>query len=404
MFNLGDLQKLFPNAKFGYLEAIVSFEPGLAKAGITENGLRLNHFLAQAAAETGGFTIREESGAYSAERLLKVFPKYFKSISEARAYAKKPQAIFNKTYGGRLGNNSIGDGYKYRGRGIFQMTGKGAYKEYGDKLGIDLVSNPDEAGNPDISIQLATLYWTDLNLNEWADKNDILAVSRGINGGNPKRNIQPNGMQDRKTWYARIAKNSNNEATPDPFESGALREGSSGEEVKALQTALRAKGYAAGNIDGVFGTNTARAVKAFQLEHYRDRLDGIWRIEYSAILEGAPNIHEERQEVTAADLHNQGDPLVIQATWGQRLLSWFGLGALVTGGTSNIAGSFPELVTQYQPVIDTFRPAIQWAANNGWILIIVGTLIGWLILRNIIKSVVRAYKYGDYQGPFKEAK
>lgn len=406
MLNLSELQKLFPNAKYGYLEAIIGYESNLAQMGITENKLRLTHFLAQAAAETGGFTIKEENGNYSPEGLLKIFHKYFKSISEARAYAHKPQAIFNKTYGGRLGNTFPGDGYKYRGRGVFQITGKGAYKEYGDKIGVDLVSNPDQAGEPNISIQLATHYWSDLKLNDWADKDDILAVSRGINGGSPKRNIQPNGMSDRKSWYARIKKAFSDEGEKDtsPVESGSLAEGSSGDEVKRLQSALRAKGYQTGSIDGIFGASTARAIKAFQLDHYPDTINGIWLEDYWPTLENAPNIQAERADITASDLHQAGDPLVTQATYGQRLLSWFGLGALVTGGTSSVSGSFPELVTQYQPVIDTFRPAVQWAANNGWLLVIIAAIAGWLILRNIIKAAVKAYKHGDYQGPYKEVK
>jgi putative chitinase len=398
MLNLDDLRKLFPNAKYGYLEAIVWFSSGLEKAGITD--IRLNHFLAQAAAETGGFTIREENGNYSSDGLLKTFPKYFKSKSEAKAYANKPQAIFNKTYGGRMGNNSIGDGFKYRGRGVFQITGKDSYKRFGDKLGLNLVDSPDMASDPQISIQLATLYWSELNLNEWADRDDILAISRGINGGNPKRNIQPNGMEHRRSWYAKIIKSF---GQTKQIESGQLAEGDASPEVSRLQSLLRGKGYAVGSIDGIYGQATKRAVETFQREH-NQATTGIWQASDWATLESAPNIQAERADVTPSDLHKANDPLVTQAAWGQRLLSWFGLGALVTGGTSSIAGSFPELVTQYQPVIEVFRPAIQWSANNGWLLVIVISLIAWFILRNIINYITKAYKYGDYQGQYKDAK
>lgn len=396
--NLDDLQKLFPNAKYGYLEAIVWFKSGLDKAGITD--IRLNYFLAQAAAETGGFTIREENGNYSSEGLLKTFPKYFKSKSEAKAYANKPQAIFNKTYGGRMGNSLPGDGFKYRGRGIFQITGKDSYKRFGDKLGLNLVDNPDLACDPQISIQLATLYWSDLNLNEWADRDDILGISRGINGGNPKRNIQPNGMEHRRNWYAKIIKS---HGQTKQVEDGTLNEGSEGAEVTRLQSLLRGRGYAAGSIDGIYGANTRRAVEAFQREQGQP-VTGIWQASDWSSLELSPSVQIERADVTPSDLHKASDPLVTQATWGQRLLSWFGLGALVTGGTSTMAGSFPEFVTQYQPVIEVFRPAIQWSANNGWLLVIVVTLVAWFILRNIIKYVTRAYKYGDYQGQYKDVK
>src|SRR5690606_6560222 len=88
-------------------------------------------------------TIAEESGMYSAQRLLLVFPKYFKSLAEAQQFAYKPEDIFNRTYGGRMGNNMPGDGYKYRGRGAIQTTGKWSYDHMGKFLGVDLVNNPD---------------------------------------------------------------------------------------------------------------------------------------------------------------------------------------------------------------------------------------------------------------------
>jgi putative chitinase len=398
MLNLNELKRIFPNAKYGYLEAIVASESDLAKAGITDNERRIDHFLSQGGAETGGFTIKEESGNYSAERLLKVFPKYFKSLAAARAYAGRPKAIFEKTYGGRLGNNLPGDGYKYRGRGIFQLTGKDAYKHYGDKLGIDLVANPDLASQPEISVKIAILYWSELGLNQWADKDDILAVSRGINGGDPKRNIQPNGMEHRRAWHAKLSR------APQFTSDGSLKEGDTGEQVLKLQSLLRAKGFAAGAIDGIFGANTRRAVVAFQDEAKLEGPRGIFQQAHWTALEAIPNVQAERQETTATDLQKQGEPIVTQATWLQRLLSWFGLGALLTGGVSEGASNFPALVTQYQPVIETLSPLFRFVASNGWLLAAVAALAGWLILRGVIKAAVRAYRHGDYQGPYKEVK
>jgi len=401
---LEKLREVFPDAKYGYLEAIIEAESLLNERGITASNLRISHFLAQAGAETGGFTIREENGNYSWEGLLKTFPKYFKSKSVAKAYAKRPQAIFNKTYGGRLGNNLPGDGYKYRGRGIFQITGKSGYREYGNRIGLDLVKNPDLASDPKNSIRLAISYWDDLKLNDWADKDDILAVSRGINGGNPKRNIQPNGMEHRRAWLARIKKMlfSEKERAISPALLGALREGSTGEEVKKLQSALRAKGYAAGAIDGIFGANTARAVTAFQIDHYPDAQKGIWLREYWPTLDAIENIQIERQSVTAGDLAH--DPAVKAATWTQRVLLFLGFGGAITGGASEGASNFPSLVTQYQPVIETFSPLFQWLASNGWILVIIGAFLGWLFLRWAIQHIVKAYKHFDYQGPYREIK
>jgi hypothetical protein len=344
---------------------------------------------------------------------LKIFPKYFKSLAEAKAYAKRPEAIFNRTYGGRLGNSLPGDGYKYRGRGIFQITGKDEYKRYGDFIGLDLIGNPDLAAKPENSLLIAIHLWLDLGLNEWADKDDILAISRAINCGSPTRNIQPNGLVDRKSWYVKLSKipletdgiSHEEPATPAPKpEPGTLREGDTGAEVERLQSLLRAKGFAAGNIDGTFGANTRRAVEAFQAEHGSDQEPGIWQPEYWSELEAAPNIQTERQTVTADDLHKAGDPAVVGLTWAQRVLMFLGFGGAITGSATEGASNFPALVTQYQPVIDTFRPLFQWLATNGWLIVIVAAIAVWFLARWAIQHIVTAYQHFDYQGHYTEVK
>ncbi len=399
------LRKAFPNAKQDYLVAVVGAQGKLAQYGIT-TPLRIRHFLAQAAAETGGFTIYEESGNYSAQGLLDTFPKYFKSLAEAKAYARKPQAIFNRTYGGRadLGNTKPGDGYKFRGRGVFQMTGRGSYADFGKRLGLDLINHPELAAIPEHSIKAAILYWDDKGLNAWADRDDLLAVSRGINGGNPKRNIQPNGMEHRRAWYAALKKFDLGWAQADEsdlLEDGTLTESDTGPEVKRLQTLLRAKGYAAGAIDGIYGANTRRAVQAFELDVIKpDRAPkGEWEPHYWAELEKAENIHSERAQTTASDL--KSDPAVKSLTFAQRLITFLGLGSLLTGSASDGAANFPARVTLYQPVIDMFRPLFQLASNNGWIIVCVICIALWLLARWGIKHIVKAYRYGDYQGAFK---
>lgn len=398
------LRAAFPKAHQNYLDAIIAGQDDLAEVGILSEELRLSHFLGQGAAETGGFTIYEESGNYSAQRLLTVFPKYFKSLSEARAYANKPEAIFNRTYGGRLGNNNAGDGYKYRGRGINQLTGKDAYREFGEIIGLDLVGFPELAAVPKNSLKIYIAYWSRLKLNEWADKDDTLAVSRGINGGNPKRNIQPNGMQDRLVWTAKVKKVlAQSGQEPDQREElSTLREGSHGSEVEKLQSALRSKGYAPGAIDGIFGANTRRAVETFQKEHGSDGESGVWKAIYWPELNAAENIQTERQTVTAQDLHKAGDPAVVGLTWGQRILMFLGFGGAITGGASEGASNFPALVSQYQPVIDVFRPLFQWLATNGWILVIILALAAWFLARYAINHIVKAYQHFDYQGAYKK--
>ena len=147
--------------------------------------LRVAHFLAQAMHESGDFSINTENLNYSAQGLLRVFPKYFPQPHLAEQYARKPELIANRVYGGRMGNGpeNTGDGWKYRGRGIFQLTGKDNYRRYGEQIGVDLENDPELAHDACISLQIACQYWQDRNINLAADNNDIVAVTKKINGG-----------------------------------------------------------------------------------------------------------------------------------------------------------------------------------------------------------------------------
>jgi len=109
-----------------------------------DNKLKLTHFLAQCAHESGNFKFTRENLNYSAQGLLKIFPKYF-SKDTAEIAARKPEVIANIVYSLRMGNGNkeSGDGYKYRGRGYIQLTGKSNYKSFGDFIGVNLLDNPD---------------------------------------------------------------------------------------------------------------------------------------------------------------------------------------------------------------------------------------------------------------------
>lgn len=103
-----------------------------------------------------------------------------------------------KRYEGRddLGNTEPGDGFRYRGRGAFQLTGRANYRKYGDKLHVDLIGNPNQAAAPLYAFRIAGLYWQDHDLSRWADRGDFREVTRRINGGY-------NGLQDRLRYYNR---------------------------------------------------------------------------------------------------------------------------------------------------------------------------------------------------------
>jgi putative chitinase len=125
-------------------ESIIAQIPEVAEKFKINTPLRLSHFLSQCSHESGGFKVFQENLNYSADGLKKIFPKYFPgNLSES--YARNPEKIASKVYGGRMGNGleSTKEGYKFRGRGALQTTGKENYKKLGDFLGVDLISNPD---------------------------------------------------------------------------------------------------------------------------------------------------------------------------------------------------------------------------------------------------------------------
>ena len=136
-----DISKLsakLPAAVMSQLpEAIQKFEINTA--------LRLSHFLAQCAHESGGFTVTQENLNYSADGLMKTFKKYFPIITTANAYAKQPEKIANLVYGNRMGNGNeaSGEGWKYRGRGYIQLTGKDNYTAFNKFVGDDVITSPD---------------------------------------------------------------------------------------------------------------------------------------------------------------------------------------------------------------------------------------------------------------------
>ena len=165
----------------------------LKKYGI-DTPLRLAHFLAQCSHESGGFKTLTENLNYSADGLKKIFSKYFPG-SRSLEYARQPEKIANLVYANRRGNvnEKSGDGWKYRGRGCIQLTGKENYKKFSEACGEDCVSNPDLVSGK-YFLQSAAWFWQMRGLNTMADlgasNSTVLIITRKINGGE-------NGLADR---------------------------------------------------------------------------------------------------------------------------------------------------------------------------------------------------------------
>jgi putative chitinase len=146
---------------------------------------RVAAFIAQCAHESGGFRMLKENLNYRAVTLRKIFPKYFPTDELAAQYAGKPELIANKVYGGRMGNGdeASGDGFRYCGRGLIQLTGKNNYMAFAESIETPVEEIPEFLGTFEGAVQSACWFWESNNLNQWADKGDILTLTKRINGG-----------------------------------------------------------------------------------------------------------------------------------------------------------------------------------------------------------------------------
>ncbi|MDA0096344.1 glycoside hydrolase family 19 protein [Brachyspira hyodysenteriae] len=151
-------------------------------------------FLAQTTHESNDYKRLEESFRYTPQRLFEVFRKRVGTLENAQKLCNEgAKYIADFVYGGRLGN-AKDEGYKYRGRGIIQLTGKNNYKYYGEKLNIDLVNNPHLAKEPDTAIEIALLFWKEKECGLYAKIGDVKTVTKLINGGY-------NGLDDRQKRF-----------------------------------------------------------------------------------------------------------------------------------------------------------------------------------------------------------
>ena len=159
---------------------------------------RIASFLAQCGHESAGFTVLQENLNYSADGLNKIFKKYFPTLDSAQPYARKPEMIANRVYGGRRGNGdeASGEGSKFRGRGPIQLTGKDNYTACSDFLFQDdtLVQNPDMLLDPEYALHSACWFWWKNDLNNYADSADLVTMTKRINGGTI-------GLEDRIAHY-----------------------------------------------------------------------------------------------------------------------------------------------------------------------------------------------------------
>jgi len=195
------IRRIMPNVKEARVKEFVKcFNEWSDRFGIS-TPLRFVHFIAQIAHESGEFKSMEENLNYSADGLLRVFPKYFTKETAAQ-YARKPEKIANKVYANRMGNGNeaSGDGWRFKGRGAIGTTGRDNYKAYADSefcVG-DLMSHPEWLAQSPGCYKSAMYFWWKNGLNQIADTDDVVKVTKRVNGGT-------NGLAQRQYYY-RMAK------------------------------------------------------------------------------------------------------------------------------------------------------------------------------------------------------
>ncbi len=169
-------------------QVVIDSIPEVASKFGINTPLRVAHFLAQCGHESGGFRLTQENLNYSAKGLNGIFRKYFPTEASAAAYARNPQKIANKVYGNRMGNGpeSSGEGYKFRGRGYIQLTGKENYTAFGKSIGVDIPSNPDSVASK-YALASAAWFFSKNGLHKIADEGAsdtvVTKITKRVNGG-----------------------------------------------------------------------------------------------------------------------------------------------------------------------------------------------------------------------------
>lgn len=190
------LLQIFPNAGPVVGVFVTALNDAMARFKI-EGRIRAAAFLAQVGHESGQLRTLVENLNYSAEGLIRTWPKRF-NLATANCVARKPEQIANIVYASRLGNGPAvtGDGWRYRGRGLIQVTGWVNYQACGSALGLDLLTKPELLEQPVYAALSAAWFWSSNGLNELADSGQFEAITRCINGG-------LTGQSDRLKWWTR---------------------------------------------------------------------------------------------------------------------------------------------------------------------------------------------------------
>jgi putative chitinase len=197
MVTLDLLTHMCPKTKANVLEGYLEPLNTVAEYyDMNVNPSRLAGFIAQCAHESGGFTAIKENLNYSAKGLRGTFGKYFPNDEIANQYAKKPEMIANRVYANRMSNGpeESGDGYRFCGRGLIQLTGRANYTKFAQDLGMSIEDTVAYLETPNGAVASAGWFWDNNKLNQYCDSGDFVTLTKRINGGTI-------GIEDRKHHY-----------------------------------------------------------------------------------------------------------------------------------------------------------------------------------------------------------
>lgn len=376
MLTADRIRKFAPGARADIVAALVDGADEIAAAGIN-TPLRLQHFLAQIYPETGGLKFVEENLRYSAKRLTEVWPGRFPTLAAAQPFANNPQALANKVYGGRLGNNRSGDGWRYRGRGMMQTTGRSNYRAAGYE------DDPDALADPATGLRAALTFWKDNGCNAIADRDDVAALRKRINGGS-------HGLADARAALAK-AKRIFTEATAPsrpqrivsaPVELEATEHIADPHQVSLVQTWLRNLGYTEiGTPDGKIGPYTRSTIAAYRLAKGLPPGD---YIDDELVL----TLAKDREPRVVAPERANADSAKVQAvapearpTWCAKIWSGFAAAGAGVAAIGQGVVSYIQPAKEYvQPVQELLSDVPGWA----WATVVAG--VAFYIWRSTRKA------------------
>jgi putative chitinase len=372
--------------------------------------LRVAHFMAQISHESGGGTIKRESGNYRADRIMQIFGVGHHSAAITRAEANRlagnGPALFDRVYG--IGNpkkakefrhTDPGDGWKYRGGGLIQTTGKRAYQQASKLTGIDLVRDPDKISDPAVALEVAVAEFAQPRCLAAADRDDVLAVTKIINGGT-------NGLDDRKAWLAKWSRalgggpvglldagGGNDGANDGDGEPDGITDA---DTVKHVQERLRELGYFdVGRIDGELGVRTQGAILAFRNENGIEPRPIVDNALIVALAKAAPrHISEGRANATADDVRATSETLSIT----DRAKKWAGwiFGSGIVGAAADGSSGLLETFSGVGSKISSFRETLHGFGVGIAPLLAIGAaaLVIWWVAHRIEQKRVADYRSG----------